>query len=141
MNRSLFTFLFMWIAVIVIMMSPVLTEKTNERQKPWITSALILGLIPLTLNLIARGGYARYIKLNNLGVDHKFMFLACGIAYAFASIFIVSIPKVRKDMNSFGKDINSTGNSLALLIPAFIVGLVGANIFNGGSRYIYRLMY
>jgi hypothetical protein len=30
---------------------------------------------------------------------------------------------------------------LALLIPAFIVGLVGANIFNGGSRYIYRLMY
>lgn len=141
MKRDLFVFLFMWLATIMIMLSPNLTEKANDSAKPWINAALVLVVIPLTLNLIARGGYKQYIRLGDFGVDHRFMILACGIAYAIASIFISSIGKVKTELRSFGKDINSTGKSLALLIPAFIAGLVGANIFNEGARYIYRIRY
>jgi hypothetical protein len=140
MNIQLFTFIFMWIASLVIMLSPVLIDKVNDKAKPWVVSALILVLIPFTLNLIARGGY-RFIKLGNFGVDHKFIFLACGIAYAIASIFISSLGKVKQNLRAFGKDINSTGESLALLVPAFIVGLFLANVFNDGSRYIFRVSY
>jgi len=122
------------------MMSPVLAEKTSDESKPWIVSALILVLIPVTLNLLARGGYGR-LNLSKFGVDHKFIVLACGIAYAIASIFISSMGKVKQDLRSFGKDIRSTGKSLALLIPAFIGGLIGANIFNEGARYVYRVSY
>ena len=140
MNTQLFTFIFMWISSLAIMMSPVLVEKTSDESKPWIVSALILVLIPVTLNLLARGGYRR-LDLSKFGVDHKFIVLACGIAYAIASIFISSMGKVKQDLRSFGKDIRSTGKSLALLIPAFIGGLIGANIFNDGARYVYRVTY
>lgn len=140
MNRQLFVFIFMWLASLLIMLSPVLVDKASNETKPWIVSALILVLMPITLNLIARGGYKR-LKLDNLGVDHKFIVLACGIAYAFASIFISTIGDVKKDLRMFGKDINSTGKSLALLIAAFIIGLIGANIFNEGARYVYRIRY
>src|SRR5210317_1487852 len=136
MNTQLFTFIFMWISSLVIMLSPVLAEKTSDESKPWIVSALILVLIPVTLNLLARGGYGR-LNLSKFGVDHKFIVLACGIA----SIFISSMGKVKQDLRSFGKDIRSTGKSLALLIPAFIGGLIGANIFNEGARYVYRVSY
>jgi hypothetical protein len=140
MNIQLFTFIFMWIASLMIMLSPVLVDKVNDEAKPWVVSALILVLIPFTLNLIARGGY-KFIKLGNFGVDHKFIFLACGIAYAIASIFISSWGKVKQDLRAFGKDIKSTGMSLALLVPAFVGGLVFANVFNDGSRYIFRVSY
>jgi hypothetical protein len=140
MNRQLFVFIFMWIASLFMMLSPVLADKASNETKPWIIAALILVLIPITLNLIARGGYGR-IKLTNLGVDHKFIVLACGIAYAIASIFISSIGEVKQNLRMFGKDISSTGKSLALLITAFIGGLIGANIFNEGARYVYRIRY
>ena len=139
MKRDIFIFVFMWLVAITIMLSPTLTEKADDASKPWINAALVLVAIPFTLNLIARRGYRQYIRLDDFGVDHRFMFLACGIAYAIASIFISSMGKVKTNVRSFGKDINSTGKSLALLIPAFIAGLVGANIFNEGARYIYRI--
>src|SRR6056300_409230 len=90
---------------------------------------------------LARQRWFRRFDLSKFGVDHKFIVLACGIAYAIASIFISSMGKVKQDLRSFGKDIRSTGKSLALLIPAFIGGLIGANIFNEGARYVYRVSY
>lgn len=141
MNKQLFIFIFMWIASLMIMLSPVLVDKVNDEAKPWVVSALILVLIPLTLNLIARGGYKRIIRLGDFGVDHKFIFLACGIAYAIASIFISSMGEVKQELRAFGRDIKSTGKSLALLVPAFVGGLVIANIFVDGGRYIFRVSY
>ena len=139
MNRALFIFILMWIASLMIMLSPVLADKVSDEAKPWVISMFILILIPFTLNLIARGGYKRLVRLGDFGTDHKYILLACAISYAIASIFISSIGEVKQELRAFGKDIRSTGMSLALLIPTFVCGLVIANIFVDGGRYIYRV--
>ena len=130
----------MWLSAITIMLSPVLVDRTSDKAKPWVVSALILILIPFTLNLIARGGYKQSLRLGDFGTDHKYMLLACLISYAIASIFISSMGEVKQELRAFGKDIKSTGTSLALLIPAFIGGLIIANIFVDDGRYIYRVV-
>lgn len=129
----------MWIASLMIMLSPVLADKVSDEAKPWVISMFILILIPFTLNLIARGGYKRLVRLGDFGTDHKYILLACAISYAIASIFISSIGEVKQELRAFGKDIRSTGMSLALLIPTFVCGLVIANIFVDDGRYIYRV--
>ena len=140
MNRSLFIFILMWLSALMIMLSPVLADKASDETKPWIVSALILILIPFTLNLIARGGYKRLVRLGDFGTDHKYILLACAISYAIASIFISSVGEVKQQLRKFGKDIRSTGKSLALLIPAFIGGLTIANLFVDDGRYIFRVV-
>ena len=140
MNKSLFIFIVMWLSALTIMLSPVLVDRTSDKAKPWVVSALILILIPFTLNVIARGGLKSYIRLGDFGTDHEYILLACVISYAIASIFISSVGEVKQELRKFGKDIRSTGNSLALLIPAFICGLAIANRFFGGGRYIYRVV-
>ncbi len=139
MNRALFIFILMWIASLMIMLSPVLADKVSDEAKPWVISMFVLILIPFTLNLIARGGLKSYIRLGDFGTDHKYILLACAISYAIASIFISSIGEVKQELRAFGKDIRSTGMSLALLIPTFVCGLVIANIFVDDGRYIYRV--
>lgn len=139
MNRALFIFILMWIASLMIMLSPVLADKVSDEAKPWVISMFVLILIPFTLNLIARGGYKRLVRLGDFGTDHKYILLACAISYAIASIFISSIGEVKQELRAFGKDIRSTGMSLALLIPTFVCGLVIANIFVDDGRYIYRV--
>ena len=140
MNRSLFIFILMWLSALMTMLSPVLADKASDETKPWIVSALILILIPFTLNLIARGGYKRLVRLGDFGTDHKYIVLACLISYAIASIFISSVGEVKQQLREFGRDIRSTGNSLALLIPAFIGGLIIANLFVDDGRYIFRVI-
>ncbi|MAF46458.1 MAG: hypothetical protein CL407_11115 [Acidimicrobiaceae bacterium] len=140
MNRSLFIFILMWLSALMIMLSPVLADEASDEAKPWIVSALVLILIPFTLNLIARGGYKRLVRLGDFGTDHKYILLACAISYAIASIFISSVGEVKQQLRKFGKDIRSTGKSLALLIPAFIGGLTIANLFVDDGRYIFRVV-
>lgn len=130
----------MWLSVLMIMLSPVLADEASDEAKPWIVSALVLILIPFTLNLIARGGYKRLVRLGDFGTDHKYILLACAISYAIASIFISSVGEVKQQLRKFGKDIRSTGKSLALLIPAFIGGLTIANLFVDDGRYIFRVV-
>ena len=130
----------MWLSALMTMLSPVLADKASDETKPWIVSALILILIPFTLNLIARGGYKRLVRLGDFGTDHKYIVLACLISYAIASIFISSVGEVKQQLREFGRDIRSTGNSLALLIPAFIGGLIIANLFVDDGRYIFRVI-
>jgi len=139
MNRSLFIFIFMWLSTLMIMLSPVLADKTSDEAKPWIISALILIVIPFTLNLIARGGYKQLVRLGDFGADHKYIILACLISYAIASIFISSIGEVKQPLRDFGKDIRNTGKSLGFLIAMFTGGLVIANLFVDDGRYIYRV--
>ena len=138
MNKSFFIFIVMWLSALTIMLSPVLVDKTSDKAKPWVVSALILILIPFTLNVIARGGLKSYIRLGDFGTDHKYILLACAISYAIASIFISSVGEVKQQLRKFGKDIRSTGKSLALLIPAFIGGFGNCNFFFGGGGYIFR---
>ena len=140
MNKQLFIFIMMWLSALTIMLSPVLVDKANDKAKPWIVSALILILIPFTLNVIARGGLKSYIRLGDFGTDHKYILLACLISYAIASIFITSIGEVKQSLRAFGKDINNTGNSLGFLIAMFTGGLVIANLFVDDGRYIYRVV-
>ena len=140
MNKSLFIFIVMWLSALTVMLSPVLADKANDKAKPWIISALILILIPLTLNVIARGGVKSYIRLGDFGTDHKYILLACAISYALASIFISSIGEVKQSLRAFGKDIRYTGNSLGFLIAMFNGGLVIANLFVDDGRYIYRVV-
>jgi len=140
MIKQFFIFIMMWLSAITIMLSPVLVDKTSDKAKPWVVSALILILIPFTLNVIARGGLKSYIRLGDFGTDHKYIVLACLISYAIASIFISSMGEVKQSLRAFGKDIKSTGTSLALLIPTFICGLIIANIFVDDGRYIYRVV-
>ncbi len=139
MNRSLFIFILMWLSTLMIMLSPVLADKTGDDAKPWIVSVLILVLIPMTLNLIARGGYKQSLRLGDFGTDHKYIILACAISYALASIFISSWGEVKQPLRNFGKDIRNTGRSLGFLITMFTGGLLIANLFVDDGRYIYRV--
>ena len=63
----------MWLSALTVMLSPVLVDRTSDEAKPWIVSALILILIPFTLNVIARGGLKSYIRLGDFGTDHKYI--------------------------------------------------------------------
>jgi hypothetical protein len=102
--------------------------------KKWVNVVLLTLVIPQLLNLIARG----YKSLGKLAVDYNFMTWTTLMTFGIF-VALVQNKKLAENISSFGKDIESTGTTLALLIPTFLVSFFINYKLLKGQIYIHYI--
>ena len=70
------------------------------------------------------------------GVDYKYIVTASVVTFLLFIAYLQN-EKLKTSITEFGESIESTGTTLGLLIPTFIVGLFIANIQFGGAMYTH----
>lgn len=120
--------------VLLTIYSPLLTHEAKPEVKKWVNVALITFVIPQLINMIARG----YKKFGKLGVDYNFMLWTSLMTFGVFSTYIQN--KTLADrIGSFGRDIESTGTTLALLIPTLMVSMIINYYMLGKQIYVHYI--
>jgi len=132
--RELALLITLWISTLFIMYSPLMLRDAKSPANTWLVVIALTLVLPQFINMIARG----YGKFNRFAVDYNFMFTASMSTFL---IFIgyIQNKKLKDHITSFGKDIESTGVTLGLLIPTFIVGLMLSYQLFRGAMYLHYL--
>jgi len=132
--RELALLITLWISTLFILYSPLMLRDVKSPANTWLVVIALTLVLPQFINMVARG----YGKFNRFAVDYNFMFTASMSTFL---IFIgyIQNKKLKDYITSFGKDIESTGVTLGLLIPTFIVGLILSYKLFRGAMYLHYL--
>ena len=132
--RELALLITLWISTLFILYSPLMLRDVKSPANTWLVVIALTLVLPQFINMVARG----YGKFNRFAVDYNFMFTASMSTFL---IFIgyIQNKKLKDYITSFGKDIESTGVTLGLLIPTFIVGLMLSYQLFRGAMYLHYL--
>jgi hypothetical protein len=111
-----------------------LTKKLKPEVKKWINVTLLTFAIPQLINLIARA----HKQFGKMGVDYNFMLWSSLMTFGLFAAYIQNDTLADK-IGSFGGDIESTGTTLALLIPSLMVSMIINYYMLGKQIYVHYI--
>jgi hypothetical protein len=132
--RELPLLIFLWVLTLLAIYSPLLTKKLKPEVKKWINVTLLTFAIPQLINLIARA----HKQFGKMGVDYNFMLWSSLMTFGLFAAYIQNDTLADK-IGSFGGDIESTGTTLALLIPSLMVSMIINYYMLGKQIYVHYI--
>ena len=132
--RELALVITLWISTLFILYSPLMFQDLKTPVNTWLIVIALTLIIPQFINMAARG----YGRFNRFAIDYNFMFTA-SLSTFLIFIGYIQNKKLKKYISSFGKDIESTGVTLGLLIPTFVGGLMLSYKLFRGAMYLHYL--
>ncbi len=132
MKSDIINLVLLWVVTFVALYAPLLTANAKPKVRQWVNTVLLTVVTPLFINVIARGTS----MFSKFGVDYRYIITA-SISTFLLFVAYLQNKKLKKSITEFGENIESTGITLGLLIPTFMIGLVIANTQFGGAMYTY----
>lgn len=126
--------MFLWFLTLFAIYSPLLTRELKPEVKKWTNAALLAFAIPQLINLIARA----HRQFGKLGVDYNFMMWTSLMSFGLFATYVQNKTLAQK-IGDFGKDIESTGTTLALLIPTLMVSMIINYYMLGKQIYVHYI--
>ena len=132
--RELPLLMILWFLTLFAIYSPLLTRELKPEVKKWTNAALLAFAIPQLINLIARA----HRQFGKMGVDYNFMLWSSLMTFGLFATYVQNKTLAQK-VGDFGKDIESTGTTLALLIPTLMVSMIINYYMLGKQIYVHYI--
>jgi hypothetical protein len=132
MKSEIGNLILLWSLTFIALYIPLLTGNAKPETRKWVNSILLTVVTPLFINMVARGTG----MFKKFGVDYRYIITASVVTFLLFIAYLQN-EKLKTSITEFGESIESTGTTLGLLIPTFIVGLFIANIQFGGAMYTH----
>lgn len=126
--------MFLWFLTLFAIYSPLLTRELKPEVKKWTNAALLTFAIPQLINLIARA----HRQFGKMGVDYNFMLWSSLMTFGLFAAYVQN-ETLADNIGSFGRDIESTGTTLALLIPSLMISMIVNYYMLGKQIYVHYI--
>lgn len=133
-RKELATVVLLWLLSLITLYSPLLAQGFTGEARAWMITLLLTFVMPQFLNLVARSGK----PFERFATDYNFIFAASLSTFLLFIAYLQS-NAMKSRIEKFGKDIKSTGITLGLLIPTFIISLAMSYQFFGGAIYVHYI--
>lgn len=125
--NDVFTAVGYWVAVQMLVMSPILVQQYEYRL------LLLTLIVPNALRMIVN-------RIPRLAVDRSFFFSATALGLILTYLLHQYFKETKKEMNEYGKDANKTLRVSILVATTFAMGAL-ATYYVGLDRSIYSNLW